>query len=92
LHPKEDRGAAEWPDGAAATPLEDVVAGERAERVHAALGRLAPDAREVLVLRFQEDMDLNDIAEVTGAPLSTVKSRLYRGLETLRGLLPEEAA
>jgi RNA polymerase sigma-70 factor (ECF subfamily) len=44
----------------------------------------------VLVLRFQEDMDLSEIAEVVRAPLSTVKSRLYRGLEAFRNLLGKE--
>ena len=55
----------------------------------ALLRRLPPDAREVLVLRFQEDLNLDEIAAVVGAPLSTVKSRLYRGLEALRNLLKE---
>ena len=39
--------------------------------------------REALVLRFQEGMPLEEIANVTGAPLSTVKSRIYRGLSAL---------
>jgi len=34
-------------------------------------------------------MSLDEIAEVTGAPLSTVKSRLYRGLEALKPRLTE---
>ena len=54
------------------------------------LRRLPPDAREVLVLRFQEDLGLNEIADIVDAPISTVKSRLYRGLETLRNFLEEE--
>jgi len=33
-----------------------------------------------MVLRFQEEMQLDEISGVTGAPISTVKSRLYRGL------------
>ena len=51
------------------------------------LGRLPAIYREVLVLRFQEDMALDEIATVVGAPVPTVKSRLYRGLQTLRELL-----
>jgi len=90
LHPDDQRAAREWPDRASATPFETLAAGEQAERVQGVLRRLPPDAREVLVLRFQEDMDLGEIAEVVKAPLSTVKSRLYRGLETLRNLLEEE--
>jgi RNA polymerase sigma-70 factor, ECF subfamily len=40
--------------------------------------------REVLVLRFHEELALEEIAAVTKAPLSTVKSRLYRGLAALK--------
>ncbi|MGE5725686.1 MAG: sigma factor-like helix-turn-helix DNA-binding protein [Acidobacteriota bacterium] len=36
-----------------------------------------------MVLRFQEGLALEEIAKVTGAPLGTVKSRLYRGLNML---------
>ena len=43
--------------------------------------------REVLTLRFEEDMKLEEIAEVAGIPLSTVKSRLRRALEGLRGAM-----
>jgi RNA polymerase sigma-70 factor, ECF subfamily len=45
--------------------------------------------REVILLRFQEELSLDEIATLTSAPLSTVKSRLYRGLETLRPLLEQ---
>jgi RNA polymerase sigma-70 factor (ECF subfamily) len=40
--------------------------------------------REVLALRFEEEMKLEEIAEVAGIPLSTVKSRLGRALVVLR--------
>jgi RNA polymerase sigma-70 factor (ECF subfamily) len=40
--------------------------------------------REVLVLRFYEELSLEEIAKVTKAPLSTVKSRLYRGLIAIK--------
>jgi len=92
LHPGDERPARDWSDNKSPTPLETVVADQRAERVRVALRHLVPEAREVLVLRFQEDMDLSEIAEVVGAPLSTVKSRLYRGLEAFRNLLEEEEA
>ncbi len=91
LHPQDEGAAREWPDRESPTPFESAAAGEQSERVRGILRRLPPDAREVLVLRFQEDMNLNEIAHLTGAPLSTVKSRLYRGLETFRGLLEKEA-
>lgn len=72
-----------------ASAFDQVSRGEESVRVAAALGQLPPSHREVLVLRFQEDLELGEIAEITGSPLSTVKSRLYRGLERLRELLGE---
>jgi RNA polymerase sigma-70 factor (ECF subfamily) len=87
--PEDVRTAQEWEGREPVTPLESVAAGERAEQVGVLLRRLPAEAREVLVLRFQEDLDLKEIAAVVDAPLSTVKSRLYRGLEALRNLLEE---
>ena len=55
-----------------------------AERIHAALGRLCPRYREVLVLRFLEDLSYEDIAEVAGCPLGTVRSRLHYAKRELR--------
>jgi RNA polymerase sigma-70 factor (ECF subfamily) len=64
--------------------LELIERREESERMTASLACLPAPYREVLVLRFQEDMALEEIAEVIGAPLSTVKSRLHRGLEAMR--------
>jgi RNA polymerase sigma-70 factor (ECF subfamily) len=55
--------------------------------VQASLEKLPAIYREVLLLRFQEELDLAEIASVLSTPISTVKSRLYRGLEDLRGLV-----
>jgi len=51
------------------------------------LTHLVAEYREALVLRFQEGMSLQEIAVVTGAPLGTVKSRIYRGLNALQPYL-----
>jgi RNA polymerase sigma-70 factor (ECF subfamily) len=40
--------------------------------------------REVLTLRFEDEMKIEEIAQVTAVPLSTAKSRLRRSLEQLR--------
>lgn len=56
---------------------------EQNERISAGMQHLAAEYREALVLRFQEGMSLEEISKVTGAPLSTVKSRIYRGLSAL---------
>ena len=74
------------------SPLQQVMTQESESTLHAALGKMAAIYREVLLLRFQEEMQLIEIAAVLDAPISTVKSRLYRGLEDLKGLLAGEAA
>jgi RNA polymerase sigma-70 factor, ECF subfamily len=56
-------------------------------RLRALLLELAPDARAVMVLRFQEDLDPTEIAEVLAMPVPTVKSHLRRSLEWLRAQL-----
>jgi RNA polymerase sigma-70 factor (ECF subfamily) len=63
--------------------FDAAVQSEQNEQISAGMEHLAAEFREALVLRFQEGMSLNEIAEVTGAPLGTVKSRLYRGLSAL---------
>jgi len=65
---------------------------EQAERVSAALVSIPAEYRETVVLRFQEGLALDEIAMVTGAPLGTVKSRLYRGLNMLMSRLKEAQA
>jgi RNA polymerase sigma-70 factor (ECF subfamily) len=57
---------------------------EDAQEIHAALGQLAPHHKEILVLRFLEDMTYEQIAEVTGCPVGTVRSRLYYAKSALR--------
>jgi RNA polymerase sigma-70 factor (ECF subfamily) len=65
-------------------PLEQFEVRENASQVAAILLTLDRSYREVLTLRFHEEMSLEEIAAVTCAPLSTVKSRLYRGLAALK--------
>ena len=56
---------------------------EQNERISAGMQHISAEYRESLLLRFQEGMSLEEIATVTGAPLGTVKSRIYRGLTAL---------
>jgi RNA polymerase sigma-70 factor (sigma-E family) len=60
---------------------------ERDGPLVAALAALPAGQRAVLVLRFTEDLTIEDIAHVIGIPAGTVKSRLSRGTETLRAHL-----
>jgi RNA polymerase sigma-70 factor (ECF subfamily) len=73
----------EIPDGEA-TPFDRMSNVENREQIAAALLKLDTLHREVLVLRFYEELSLEEIAKVTKAPLSTVKSRLYRGMAMMK--------
>jgi RNA polymerase sigma-70 factor (ECF subfamily) len=72
------------------TPFDRFSRLEDREHIAAALLQMDALHREVLVLRFHEEMSLEEIAKVTRAPLSTVKSRLYRGLAMIKPLLESQ--
>ncbi|HLY20749.1 MAG TPA: sigma-70 family RNA polymerase sigma factor [Bryobacteraceae bacterium] len=67
--------------------LERLLDFERGAMLAACIHELPAIHREVLTLRFEEDMKLEEIAEVAGIPLATVKSRLRRALEGLRAAM-----
>jgi RNA polymerase sigma-70 factor (ECF subfamily) len=58
-----------------------------AHALRMALSTLPPAQRDVVVMRFADDLSLQQIAEVSGAPLGTVKSRLHHALAALRRAL-----
>jgi RNA polymerase sigma-70 factor (ECF subfamily) len=60
---------------------------EDAAAVHAALDKLAPEHREVLVLRFLEEMGYDEIARVVGCPVGTVRSRLHYAKAALAAVI-----
>ncbi len=72
------------------SPLRQAAEQESAFALRTSLREIPSVYREVLLLRFHEDLELNEIAAITNTPISTVKSRLYRGLEAIRKLLPSE--
>jgi RNA polymerase sigma-70 factor (ECF subfamily) len=71
------------------SPFEAAARSEDAIRLAGRLQILPPLYREALLLRFQEDMSLAEIAQVVGAPVTTVSSRIYRGLAALRSAFEE---
>ncbi len=63
---------------------DDIVANrERATMVQAAIDELGEEHRAVVVLRDMEDMSYEEISEITGLPLGTVKSRIHRARSAL---------
>ena len=71
------------------SPFEAAARSEDAIRLAGQLQILSPLYREALLLRFQEDLSLAEIAQVLGAPVTTVTSRIYRGLAALRSAFEE---
>jgi len=55
--------------------------------VESALARLSPDQREAVVLKVYEGFKFDEIAEILDCPASTIKSRVYTGLEQLKEIL-----
>lgn len=92
--------------GAPPLPLTDAIADELFDpnddfeasgsephsALHAALAGLLPEQRRLLALRYSAELDLSEIAALSDLPLSTVKSRLYRTLASLRVLLRASAS
>lgn len=75
-------------EGAPDAALDSVVDREQLER---GFRRLPAEQRAVLVLRFYLDLSLADVAASLGLPQGTVKSRLHRGLASLRAALEADA-
>jgi RNA polymerase sigma-70 factor (ECF subfamily) len=62
----------------------ELLRSEKKRRVLGALARLLPEQQAVIELKFFQELTFEEIAEVLDIPLSTIKSRLYSGLEMLK--------
>lgn len=95
LHVRRSGKESQFVDGAqlaetAALEEEPDFAPEDARRIHAALDRLPPEQREVILLRFLEDLSYEEIGQVVGVPPGTVRSRIHYAKRTLRQWLDTE--
>lgn len=72
---------------AAAQPTSDPLLAEKLRRL---VADLPETARMAVILRYQEDMDIAEIAGILDLPINTVKSRLHRGLMLLRKKLARQ--
>lgn len=70
-------------------PAERAEQSEQNSKVVAALDQLAGHYKTVIVLRDVEDLDYQQIAQIVGVPVGTVKSRVHRGRLALRKHLAE---
>jgi RNA polymerase sigma-70 factor (ECF subfamily) len=79
------------PVSGAVEPSRAVAQAEAASQLAAALDRLSPMQRRVLLLRYYGQLRFAEIAEIINCPLSTTLSHCRRGLIALRKLLVESA-
>ncbi len=85
--PRADIAAAEQLPGALPEPEERVIAAATRAEVVAAMAHLSPDRREALVLAFVHDLSYQEMADVLGIAVGTVKSRLHGAKRALKELL-----
>ena len=69
------------------TPEQESERNERRSEIEVVVQLLPPAYRELIVLRHSHDLSYDEIAEITGLPLGTVKNRLFRAREAMRDLL-----
>lgn len=80
-----DRAAAPAAEG----PEREALRADLLRAFETVLAELRPDHAEALVLRFQEGLAYDEIAEIMGLPLGTVKTHLHRARKTLAARLEE---
>lgn len=66
------------------SPEATLIAREQLLLVWDSVARLSERQRNIFMLRFVEDLELSEIADITNMPVSTVKTHLYRALATIR--------
>jgi RNA polymerase sigma-70 factor (ECF subfamily) len=69
------------------TPEQALVQSETVSEVQRALGDLPPLYRTVIVLRYVQDLSLQEISDILHVPITTIKTRIHRGREALKQLL-----
>lgn len=78
-----DDGPGALPDPREVSPDDRIADQQTATLVQEAIETLADDHRAVVVLRDMEDLSYEEISEITGLPIGTVKSRIHRGRSAL---------
>ena len=82
--PEETHNWKEMIADAGRSPFDVAFDGERHVMIESALAKVNPIFREAVVLRDIADLSYDEVAEVLGVSLGTVKSRILRGREALR--------
>lgn len=68
-------------------PDEIFMRKELAKELEEALSKIRPDFKEIILLRYMEDLNFEEISEIVGKPLNTVKSHHRRALSAIRKII-----
>ena len=79
----DDGARRDFPDSGSPSPAALAERAQLAQVLQQAIGRLRPEYREVVALRYERDLDYEEIVEITGLPMGTVKSALHRARKEL---------
>ena len=66
------------------SPETQILARERAQQVSGALEGLSENQRSIFVMRFVDELELQEICQATGMQISTVKTHLHRAVKAVR--------
>lgn len=87
--PLEDYVLQERDVSEAASPEEALAAGETTRILKEVFGHLPEEQRTVILMKEYQGLKFQEISEILDVPLSTVKSRMYLGLKTLRKMMEQ---
>jgi RNA polymerase sigma-70 factor (ECF subfamily) len=82
--------AGDWIPDRRMSPEQMAAAKQQVEKIWKVAGRLSGKQRTVFLLRFAEDMEILEIASITGMKEGTVKTHLFRALKSVRTALEEQ--
>jgi RNA polymerase sigma-70 factor (ECF subfamily) len=71
------------PDAKGPTPAALAERTALASALHTAIGRLRPEYRELVTLKYEQELEYEEIVEITGLPMGTLKSSLHRARKEL---------
>jgi RNA polymerase sigma-70 factor, ECF subfamily len=64
-----------------------LIASYEADSINSALAVLEYEARAMIIMKYQQELSLEEIAEITGKSISAVKMTIYRGLDKLKDII-----
>lgn len=88
--PQDELSWHDFSDPDARSPEEDLMARQERQTLLECLRELPEDLREAVVLRYFQELSLEEVAKVSGISLSALKMRVYRGLDKLKVLLEKK--